>query len=59
MPKKKPTNAERNKSAKERAAKMKALSDDGVSYDDIGKKFGNLSRQRVHQILNKYYPQTA
>ena len=56
MPKKKPTNADRNKAAKERAAKMKAMSDAGETYEAIGKKFGNISRQRVQQIFDKYYP---
>lgn len=63
MPKTPPTNigpnATRTEAAKKRAAKMKALHDDGLSYRSIGKKFGDISSQRVHQILNKYYPQTA
>lgn len=52
-------NDSRTKAAKERAAKMKALHDTGLSCRAIGKRFGDISSQRVQQILDKYYPATA
>jgi transcriptional regulator NrdR family protein len=35
-----------------RKKEMQSLRESGMSYADIGKKFG-VSRQRVHQILSK------
>jgi len=39
---------------KERQKKMKEMKEQGKTLHEIGKEF-NLSRQRVHQIINQPY----